>query len=520
MVDEPVDHQYIEVSCQRPVINDDFPGGLQDFNFSIGRPTVAFMDKSYMRFQLEVTGPGAAVPKVADQIALAEGCVANMYNNAIFKAGGVDISSITSFFPQVSAVERRTSNSGAWLDKIGMAAYGYNGDRSSRVAAISQTVNASQVGIPLAEGKSEIYRPTDGKTPDTANVALAAATGIVTGTTGTLFAATDVGSDIVIEGQRFQLKEFTDATHVIVKEKPIADIAAKVDWYLCRRNLIRSTQGRNVVQVLWKPAALGIFRWGRELGSGQYTLQLNPDPNYKMTAIEYPYSTATKYGPLTAGVYSIAVKDVKLYVATAKMSIPDSVSTLRLTEFVCQSKPASSGTNENFQWTVPSSTKALYMFLQDASSGNNPIIPPSVFRVYGSTAVAGTLPASTGEEQSLTQIQISYANITKPPTRWTSEFSGSKNYLVQLFMQSLIENGLIDSVGGAETMDQWLERGPLYCWRFERDAEDRSTEVQTQISYGAANWQTANLFLCAEYTRATEITTNNGQIVNVRSLNI
>jgi len=64
----------------------------------------------------------------------------------------------------------------------------------------------------LAEGKSEIYRPTDGKTPDTAAVALTATGGAVVGTNGALFAATDIGSDLVINGQRFQIETVGDAT--------------------------------------------------------------------------------------------------------------------------------------------------------------------------------------------------------------------------------------------------------------------------------------------------------------------
>jgi hypothetical protein len=88
-------------------------------------------------------------------------------------------------------------------------------------------------------------------------------------------------------------------------------------------------------------------------------------------------------------------------------------------------------------------------------------------------------------------------------------------------MQSLIETKMEDDRGGAESMNQWLQRGPLYCWSFERDSRDLSTEVQTQVTYTPANaWQTANLFLVAEYTRASEITSNNGQIVSVRALNI
>ena len=278
--------------------------------------------------------------------------------------------------------------------------------------------------------------------------------------------------------------------------------------------------------MLWRPSALGIFRHNEPLGAGAYQLQLSPNPNYQLTAVEYPYSSATGYraaADITAAVYSLSVVSAKLYIAIAKMSIPDSIDTLRLTEYHCQSKKMTDATSD-FQWQVPASTTCLYMFLQDTTSGSNCVIPPNVFRVNGTTAVAGTLPVSTGEEQPLTLMQVTYANVTKPPSAtWNPGFAANQNYLAQMYFQSQIENHAEDDIGGVETMDQWLQRGPLYCWRFERDASDRSTEVQTQVNYTIVApmvWQTANLFLCAEYNRATEITTSNGSIVNVRSLNI
>src|SRR5690606_25248407 len=69
---------------------------------------------------------------------------------------------------------------------------------------------------------------------------------------------------------------------------------------LVRRNLQLSTQARNTIQVLWRPSALGIFRHQEGLGHGSCKLSLSPDPNFQKTAIEYPYSTTTGYGPLTA----------------------------------------------------------------------------------------------------------------------------------------------------------------------------------------------------------------------------
>ena len=360
-----VDHQWLEVPCQRTATDSQFSAGIQDYVFSVGAPNVFFPSKSYMRYQLAITGIGGAVPTVASQIALAEGC---MYNNAIFMAGGQAVSQINNFFPQCSAVEKRTSNSGAWLDKIGAYTQSYNGDRSSRIAALSNTLNGARVGISLAEGKEEIYRPTDGKAPDAANVELKAGdlgAGLFT-CVGTAFTASDVGSDIVIGGLRFQIIAFTavalpGVSTINISGTATAAIAPTANWYLTRRNLQYSTQARNTVQVLWKPSALGIFRYDQPLGHGAYRLQLSPDPNYSMTAIEYPYSSTTGYGPYTTpGVYSIAVKDVKLYIAIAKMSIPDSIDVLRLTELQCQSKQMTTS-SQNFQWTVPGSTRRLYV---------------------------------------------------------------------------------------------------------------------------------------------------------------
>lgn len=426
---------------------------------------------------------------------------------------------LMNYFPQCSAVENRTSHSNAWMDKIGAYTQCYNGDRSSRVGDLYHGHN--QLAIPLAEGKTETYKPTDGKTPDTATVAVAAATRIVTGALGTKFSFADVGSTIVINGSSFRIKEYTD--DVVLDGATIGNIAATTNWH-CGRRLLMYTQARNVVQVLWRPTTLGIFRHIEPLGSGQYMLQLQSNPNFQLTAIEYPYSSITDYAAvvdMTAARYKLTVLSAKLYIAIAKMSIPDGIDTLRLTEFQCTSRKMIDS-NGDFQFVVPQSTRCLYVFLQDTTSGSNPIIPPSVFRVNGTTTVAGTLPLSTGEEQNLTEIQVTYANIVKPQASWSSSFTTGKNYLTQLYTQSLMENHLEDDIGGAETMDQWLQCGPLYAWRFERDASDRSVDVQIKIAYTVPpnTWQAANLFLCAEYTKAVEITTSNGGITNVRSLQI
>ena len=92
-----------------------------------------------------------------------------------------------------------------------------------------------------------------------------------------------------------------------------------------------------------------------------------------------------------------------------------------------------------------------------------------------------------------------------------------------MYYNSLLEGGRDDLLGGPETFDQ---RGPIYCFRFERDADNLASLVQTTVTFNPGNagltWPTsgANLFLVAEYTRETKITRQNDQIVSVISQNI
>ena len=114
---------YREISCQKSVIGADFDRGNQDYNFSMGNPTCRIPSKSYFRVTLKLSATddtlGAGVqPKVSNQLAFADNVAACLYNNAYFKAGGQDVSSIVNYIPQASALLHRTSKSRAWLNSI------------------------------------------------------------------------------------------------------------------------------------------------------------------------------------------------------------------------------------------------------------------------------------------------------------------------------------------------------------------------------------------------------------------
>jgi len=105
----------------------------------MGSPSCWIPSKSYFRITLKLsnssdaTGTGAQ-PTVSNQLAFADNMAACLYNNAYFKAGGQDVSSIVNYIPQAAALLHRTSKSRSWLNSIGKSAYMMNADFQERVA--------------------------------------------------------------------------------------------------------------------------------------------------------------------------------------------------------------------------------------------------------------------------------------------------------------------------------------------------------------------------------------------------
>jgi hypothetical protein len=508
------DYQHVEVNCQRAISGGNFQAGLQDFVFSIGRPSCFIPSKSYFRVELKLTGPDEiTAPTISNQVALAENCVANMYNNAYFLAGGQSVSQVTNYLPQAAALEYRTSTSNAWLKSVGQSAFTYNPNLSSRISAVS--TDSAPAAFSQDEGKDVTYRPTVGAagTFQTASIAIVGASGVITQTAGAAITAADYGSTLVLKGVKYTLGEVAGpggAVPGVISAGPL-DVATSPDWYLVRRAAKAtdaSLEGKNSIYVIWKPSVMGIFNHPGVLGSGDYRIQLNPSSDFRTSAVE----TLNPDYPTVANSYAFTVQNVVFYAAVAKMELPDVIEQLRLTEFAVLTKNITGAAGNQFQFTVPPSTKSIYIAIQAGDSGSNPAHPPGRFIV------------GNGQELNLTGLQVTYANQTKPMTRWLSGFaadgSGSnKNFMTQAYYQTAVEGGRAMMAGGIESEADWLSRGPFMCFRFDKDFSDRSTEVQVLIDYGtpaAPGWlTTAKLLLIAEYTNRVDITTQGGLVVSV-----
>lgn len=392
----------------------------KSFDFSIGGKTVWVPSKSYFRVGVELTKLDGTPIVKADDVAFANYCPGNLFDNVYFLAGGQTVSSIVNYAPQAHATAYRLSKSGAWLNSIGKDAYGICPDYEYRQLKAAVSVPEDDVLVPVPQDISQ----------------------------------------------------------------------------------------QNKVFFMYKPP-VGIMEHNKPMGSGDYRFQFNPNSNYKTACVESPSGMGT-------GDYTFNVTSMEFYVCTELMDVsPTGTEVLHLMEHQVQSKPLGGPGDKNFDFTIPSSTKAISIFIQSGSAGTSTMCPPSVL----GCKTSGVGNSGYDSQNSIRSIQLTYANITKPPTRWNSEFTADVKKLQQRYLDTQIESSQAYSPGGCETLQQWLEGGVLLHYSWVRDAQDRSTQLQIQTDY-AAYEPNSNIFVVAHYTRSCEIDVSNGFVSQVRSLTV
>ena len=89
-------------TAKRTIRGAQFTQGVIDFDFSVGSNTVFIPSKSYFRIAVKLTGvdPGGGArlaPTLAEQLAFANFCPGNMFDNSFFYAGGQNVSSCINY---------------------------------------------------------------------------------------------------------------------------------------------------------------------------------------------------------------------------------------------------------------------------------------------------------------------------------------------------------------------------------------------------------------------------------------
>ena len=497
-----IESNRIQVPCKRDVSGTKFTSGVQDFDFSIGGNYIWRPSKSYFRCDMTLTAGAGGVtqPVVGDQIAFADNPCAGLYDNVFVRGGGADISSIINYAGQAHQLKTRSTKSRAWRESIGKSAFGINASFNDRVNAVSADGISSAENIGSAPTVLRTTIIVDGL------VAVDQASGVATASAGGSFAGALVGDLLVTSSGSYTITVVTSATSVTVDVAGLtADIVAAPGATVVPTNALASGQASeraNVVRYMWQPP-VGLFDWDSEngLGSGEYRIQLNPSSRYETSIVQ----TAAA---LVAGTgYNVVVNDVVFFPWIEKANVPTSgIERLFLNEMMVQSKGYVS--NSVLDFTVPPSTQQIAVFVQSNAAGSLSTQPSTLFRT--STGIL---------DSQLANIQITYANKSMPATNWSSSYSGNSNLMTQRYLDTIIETGMIENPGGAESFSDFQSAGGYYLFDFGRSSTDRSTAVQLSLNFTNA-LPNANVMICAFYNRVVEITSDSGRIVNIQSLSV
>ena len=525
----------LEVSCTRAISGTAYGQGQQEYVWSISSPSVWFPDKSFMRYDLELYGPGdpattANAPTVSDGLAYAENCIANSITGAYLYGGGAIISSVTSMYPQVHALAARTRRSAAWMEAQGTG-FAQCASLSERIAAISATsLGGAPVGLSgLDDCRDEIYKPcvhSHAATLAVTAVPLPGLPVLISGSTAdelaTSFAIGTADAGVVIKFNDVATGNYNTYTIVSVAvdggtgvqsitcvgSSGEAALAATSKWHAIRRTLRRSDQTRHKISLLFKPC-LGIFEVRRAMGSGTYRLSLSINPNFRLSMVETLDKAFAATGADTR--YRIHVADVKFFAAVAKLNLDDRIIGLSLREYDAVPR-AMGGTKGTFQFQIKPSTTIIYVALQHKSAGSDPAWSPSRF-------------ISTDNcDLNLKNLTLTYGGVSKPMFRLSSGFTAGKNDLQQMYEMFLQAGNRELTPGGAESVNDWLQRGPVFGFKFDRDAKSRDTELSVVVEYENPEGGTFNnesqLFIITQYMRAATVTHSGGMITEVVSRDI
>lgn len=276
------------------------------------------------------------------------------------------------------------------------------------------------------------------------------------------------------------------------------------------------TRGRNQKSFIWQPA-IGIFDVSQPLGAGEYDIQLNPSQDYKKASIDsYNFPGLPDGRDIGTGSTEVDldVIDIRFYACLVRVNLPSSgVETLHLMEMAVNTANVdTSGGEINEEVSVPSSTRAITLFVQDQQAGKTTNIPPSKYHIAGTDG--------NKNANKIQSYQVEYAGMTKPTVRYTSSYDSNVLTLQQRYINSALESGQYFNPSGFETLNEYLERGPFFHESFIKSADNLATRAHIVAQYESPFNRAARLFVVAHHSKTIQITRQNGMVVNVVSLNV
>jgi len=535
--------EYEQHPPTRDVVNNSFPNGAIHFRFQTSGQKWWIPSKSYLRMRLQLTKGDGTPVDVAFGAAPNMGLMSNLFQSGEMRINDKVISRVADFMPQVDALETRLTKSKSWLDSVGESTNWWAESQSLRLAEVANdgTIVKDTVAVVPPETTSTRvqmgFDAAGGAGNDRNAAAYVAATGVITFTqngggalpapnpyqVGDFFVYTDIqGDPDGVKDVKCEVLQVINATSIRVRANIPADVAAdgRTDFTRVRPNPIVAPPSRRVgeFETVWQPP-LSLFKVGHALPSGRYELVLNPQTSssYMKRAIESVLGQASKnpQAPNAAGNpanIKVNVVDFYLYCATVDGPRADDMTyLLDLEQTRCQAEKIDTTNFQQKNFDVSPSTFALTAAYQDLRVGENTALSASKFKSYDAAGVP-----TTSEELKLNRFFINYAGQNLPAPDADPDFQAGIDYTTQRYSESQIYSGAYFDTGGAETIEEWHERGAYYYFSWPRDGTDRSTRVNVHQQFNGADVANMRLLLFDHSKQVGRVRVQDGRVVDVQ----
>ena len=248
---------------------------------------------------------------------------------------------------------------------------------------------------------------------------------------------------------------------------------------------------------------------------------LNPQTAtaFQRRAIESILGQASKNPTLPGGAaadYKVKIVDMYMYCATVEGPRADDITyLLDLEQTRCQSEKIDNSSFAQKNFDVSPSTYALTACYQDLRAGENTAISASKFKSYDNGG-GGLIPAGTSEELKLSRFFLNYAGQNLPAPDADPQFVAGKDYTIQRYSETQIYSGAYFDTGGAETIEEWHDRGAYYYFSIPRDGTDRSTRVNVHQQFDGADVTNMRVLLFDHSKQVARIRVQDGRVVDVQ----
>jgi len=471
--------EYEQYPPTRDVVNNAFANGAIHFRFQNSSQKWWIPSKSYLRMRVQLTKGDGTPVDVAFGSAPNMGFMSNLFQSAEFRINDKVVSRISDFMPQVDALETRLTKSKSWLDSVGESSNWWAESQQHRLSEVAddgetqtpptETVAhdidigfdaLNSVGYNTTLGVVTIAQGGGAPVPNLPDV-FQVGDYIVLGEGSIGVGAKDVKLQIVI----------VNAGSLQVRSVIGHDIPDNNDIRFMRiRTSSPPTRRIGEFETVYQPP-LSLFKIEHALPCGRYELVLNPQTatSYQKRAIESVLGQASLNPQLpgaapNAANVKVNVVDFYMYCATADgPRVDDMTYLLDLEQTRCQAEKIDTDSFQQKNFDVSPSAFALTVAYQDLRAGENTALSASKFKSYDVAAVP-----TLSQELKLNRFFINYAGQNLPQPDANPEFVAGKDYTTQRYIESQIYSGAYYDTGGAETIEEYHDRGAYYYFSWPR----------------------------------------------------